>query len=635
MANWEYKVISSGKHGMATMAALEQHLNELGQQQWEIVNWHTAPDNPLLFTGLARRPILRDWKPDEMPAAQEAARIEKVEDSKERDAWRATLKEELEFITDSEEVEGDAEADTEDLFDALRPLMKRSLRGPGSVGSISFLARKLEQDENDLLGALAEVGLPLLEDPKAVPPALKHDDEFFWLNKNARGEVWLNSGPKAPAPKPVFEPRPERQPAPRLERKPESGDEAQSEQGAVARQPEAAAERQPDSRPERQPEPRPERQPSQRQPDARSERQPSSRQPQRQPQSRQPQDPRDLAPAAERGAQPGNDGINPDSARGSDNRGQRGPRDAAAPAGSPVALPEGEALLLKLRPMMRRNRRGRGWSGSTSYLSRALRLQEADLMAAFAKIGLILGDNPQSKPVFVELNGMLYWLNGGQGGQVWINAREQRPGEAHSTGEEDEGPSAGAPEPTAASASEAGVGATPVSGEVASPVEAAAGDAASAAEPVQPVDTAGAPTSPAVSAPAPQPEVVARETEAAPEPETAPAAESSPAPNPASGDESVFVRIRPHFTKNKRSLAFSAAPGALAEVLAVPQADLLEALVKAGLSVPASDEDKPVFAEHSGEIFWFNRNSKDELWLNAKAKPVRKPVAARSRKTAE
>ena len=73
MANWEYKVISSGKHGMATMAALEQHLNDLGQQQWEIINWHTAPDNPLLFTGLARRPILRDWKPDEMPAAQEAA----------------------------------------------------------------------------------------------------------------------------------------------------------------------------------------------------------------------------------------------------------------------------------------------------------------------------------------------------------------------------------------------------------------------------------------------------------------------------------------------------------------------------------------------------------------------------------
>jgi outer membrane biosynthesis protein TonB len=624
MANWEYKVISSGKHGMATMAALEQHLNDLGQQQWEIVNWHTAPDNPLLFTGLARRPILRDWKPDEMPAAQEAARAEKTEDSKERDAWRATLKEELEFITDRQDDEGDAEADAEDMFEVLRPLMKRSLRGPGSVGSLSFLARKLEQDENDLLGALAEAGLPLVDDPKAVPPALKHEDEFFWLNKNARGEIWLNSGPKAPAPKPVFEPRPERQPPPRLVRQPEPADETATEQGAEVRpaepaperQPETRAERQPEAAPARQPEPRAERQPSQRQPDARSERQPSSRQPQRQP--RQPQDPRDLAPTGERGGQAGNGGA--DSGRATDNRGQRAQRDGAAASGSQAAaLPEGEALLLKLRPMMRRNRRGRGWSGSTSFLSRALRLQEADLMAAFAKVGLVLGEDPQGKPVFVELNGMLYWLNGGQGGQVWINAREQRPGEAHSTGEEDEGPSNGA------SASVSAPAPTPAAE---APV-AHAGSLPEAPVPAEPVPVAEAAAEPA---PAPEP-VSTSPTAPVAETEVVPS-EISPAPA-GGGDYSVFARIRPHFTKNKRSLAFSAAPSALAEVLAVSQADLLDTLVKAGLSVPTSDEDKPVFAEHAGEIFWFNRNSKAELWLNAKAKPVRKPAAPRSRKSAE
>ncbi len=60
------------------------------------------------------------------------------------------------------------------------------------------------------------------------------------------------------------------------------------------------------------------------------------------------------------------------------------------------------------------------------------------------------------------------------------------------------------------------------------------------------------------------------------------------------------------------------------------QADLVEALVKAGLSVPESEDAKPVFAEHAGEIFWFNRNAKDELWLNAKAKPARKAGAARA-----
>ena len=223
-------------------------------------------------------------------------------------------------------------------------------------------------------------------------------------------------------------------------------------------------------------------------------------------------------------------------------------------------------------------------------------------MAAFAKLGLILGDDPQGKPVFVEINRMLYWLNCGQGGQIWINARELRAGEAHSTGEDDERPG-GAPAPVSGSAPAAAPEAT------VAPVAAA-----SAAESAPVEETIPA------AAPARQPEPAPRADEPA---------------SPASRDDSVFARIRPHFTKNKRSLAFSAAPGALAEVLAVSQVDLVEALVKAGLSVPENDEAKPVFAEHAGEIFWFNRNAKDELWLNAKAKPARKPAAARARKSAE
>ena len=37
------------------------------------------------------------------------------------------------------------------------------------------------------------------------------------------------------------------------------------------------------------------------------------------------------------------------------------------------------------------------------------------------------------------------------------------------------------------------------------------------------------------------------------------------------------------------------------------------------LKVPEKPREKPVFVEHAGEIFWFNRNAKGELWLNAKA----------------
>jgi len=557
MANWEYKVISSGKHGMATMAALEQHLNELGQQQWEIIDWHTAPDNPLLFTGLARRPILRDWKPDEMPAAQEAARVEKVtEESKERDAWRDTLKEELAFLADKEEDEGDPEADREDLLDLLRPQMKRSQRGPGFIGSLSFLARKLEQDEADLLGALAEIGLPLDADPQAVPPSIQHEGEFFWLNKNQRGEIWLNCGLRAPAARPA-----PRQPEPRAERQPqrqEPRDFAPVEGEDSAPIPAEDAELSPDARAPETDEAAPERQPqreqSPRQPPAQRDREPRQPPPrEREPrQQQQPQQQREAGPA--------------------------------------TPLPEGEPLLAKLRPMMRRNRRGRGWSGSTSYLSRALRHQEAELMEAFAKVGLTLTEDPQAKPVFVEINNFLYWLNRGQGGQTWINAREKRHGETAGNAEEHEG------------AENAPAFAAPASGDQ------------TAATPAEMAPVAAAPAAPvAEPAPAAAPAEVAKAVEP---PEAASAADGDAGP--------IFARIRPHFTKNKRSASFSAAPGPLAETLGLAQADLVEALVKAGLSVPGSEDAKPVFAEHAGEIFWFNRNAKDELWLNAKAKPARR-----------
>ena len=60
----------------------------------------------------------------------------------------------------------------------------------------------------------------------------------------------------------------------------------------------------------------------------------------------------------------------------------------------------------------------------------------------------------------------------------------------------------------------------------------------------------------------------------------------------------------------------------IAEVLGKPKLEVVEALVKAGLSVPDDAKEKPVFAELGDEILWINRFARDEsLWLNAKAKP--------------
>ena len=61
MANWEYKVISSGKGGFATPALMEKFINDLGQENWEIISFHQPPENALAFTGLARRTTQKDW----------------------------------------------------------------------------------------------------------------------------------------------------------------------------------------------------------------------------------------------------------------------------------------------------------------------------------------------------------------------------------------------------------------------------------------------------------------------------------------------------------------------------------------------------------------------------------------------
>src|ERR1700761_8297440 len=78
MSVWEYKVISSGKGGFATPALLETFLNQLGKDEWEIIRFQSLPDNPLAFTGLARRPTQRDWSIQDAAAAAAKAEADKL-----------------------------------------------------------------------------------------------------------------------------------------------------------------------------------------------------------------------------------------------------------------------------------------------------------------------------------------------------------------------------------------------------------------------------------------------------------------------------------------------------------------------------------------------------------------------------
>ena len=222
-----------------------------------------------------------------------------------------------------------------------------------------------------------------------------------------------------------------------------------------------------------------------------------------------------------------------------------------------ATLPEGPALLAKIRPQMRRNRGGPGGSGSVSFLSRALKCREADLTAAFTALGLTLPVAGGEAPPPLEIDGSLWWLNQDQRGGVWINGKEAK--------------SASEPSETAAPAGESSVSADP------SPVA------------VDPPPVAGDHQATEHPAPVSVPPIT----------------------------NSVFGAVR-LLLKETKTGAVAGETGRLAETLGKTPEEFLTVLTGAGLKIPEKSREKPVFVEHAGEIFWLNKNSKDELWLNAK-----------------
>jgi hypothetical protein len=244
----------------------------------------------------------------------------------------------------------------------------------------------------------------------------------------------------------------------------------------------------------------------------------------------------------------------------------------------PAPLPAGTELLDKLRPLMRRSRGG--WSGSIGYLARALRQREADLSAALAALGLQLSTAGGEKPAPVEVGELAYWLNKDGRGGVWINVSERKNAESgeqktESTGQQPEGggqkPDAGGQQPEAAEPAQ-----TPVA-----PSEL-------------PLAAPGTPESPTSATPTPE----------------------SPAPVPVAAAPLAAVRL---LMKPTKTGSYAGSTGYLAQTLGKGEEEFIAALVGAGLKVPEKAREKPVFAEHAGEIFWFNKNVRGELWLNAKA----------------
>ena len=469
MAVWEYKVISSGKGGFATPALLESFLNQLGTDEWEIVEFRGQADNPLAFSGLARRPTQRDWTLEDAAAAAARAEADKLRvefEAKFRSATTAAAPAEAEAPvheagrevdglrrlrdtdrdsdpdapeTDAPEDEWDKLGSGDELptfFEAMRPHLRRNQRGPGFSVGVDYLAKKWDISEDDVIGALKECGLDIPDDEDAKITHVEYDGDIYWVNINRRGELWVNTKEKS---RPVFR----------------TVQAARVEPEEAAKAPEAPHA------------PREEREPRQR---------------------REP---------------------------------------AETPSDAPgVPLPTGPELLDRIRPFMRKNRREPGGSGSMSFLSRALKCSESALVDAFTSMGLNANSAAGDPPVFVEIGDESWWLNKDSRGGIWINARAGR-----------------AQEPPGAD---------------------------------QPPSDAGA---------------------------------------PAPGNVFAAVRL---LLKETKTGSVAAPVERLAGDLGKSTDDLLGALTASGLRIPEKSREKPVFAEHAGEIFWLNLNGKGELWLNAK-----------------
>ncbi|MEO6004202.1 MAG: hypothetical protein ABIZ04_17465 [Opitutus sp.] len=586
MSLWEYKIISSGRGGFATPAMLEKFLNDLGRDEWEIIDFRSPPDNPLAFTGLARRSTQRDWTLEDAAAAAAKAEAEKLraEFSAKFQAATASAQAVEEkspsFIEEKAAPDGgfrkpvdtsrDSDPDAQDdesaekdewdqlaqedelpsFFDALKPHMRRNQRGPGMSVGTDYLAKKWGLAEEDIKGALVECGMQIPADENAKPTYIEYDGDLFWVNINRRGEVWINTREK---PRPVFRV---------VQGTKVAADTIEESKPEPAKRSEEAADR-----PER------------------VERQDSRKQ---EPSDRRPGN--DVAPKAEPAV------FQPSPKK----------NGAPAPVGS-TPLPSGSGLLEKIRPHMRRNRRGPGGSGSTTFLARALKCTEADLVSGFEALSLVVPPTAADQPVEREISGDIWWLNKDSRGGLWINGREKEPGEV-----------AGAPGTPATTAADAS---TEVSTATATDVVAPV-----AAEPAELL-----PTLPIQSV------------------------ATDPASAPTSADN-VLAAVR-LLLKVTKTGSFAGKVDRVAEELSKTPEELTAALVNAGMKLPEKPREKPVFVEHAGEIFWVNRNAKGELWVNAKAskyadasdsseaeasdgsdegkKSARRPAASRAKKAPE
>jgi len=553
MSNWEYKIISSGKGGFASPALMEKFLNDLGQENWEIISFHQPADNALAFHGLSRRSTQKDWTLED--AAKAAARAE-------ADKLRAEF--EAKFKAASGQPAPEEEGETF-LAD----------EKPGAGGDLRRLrdtSRDDDQDapdeengaapkddwdklaQEDELPAFFDALRPHMRRNQRGPGmsvGLDHLAKKWSLDESDLKTALVECGLQIPADenaKPVYAEYEGELYWVNINRRGEIWINLRDKPQPVFRVVQA-------KRVESADEPAaPEGAVANGSPDA-----PASEPTHFVPREQRQQNQQNQRPEGQPGQQE-----------------QRGPK----------------TFLDKIRGMMRRNRRGHGMSGSFQYLTKALKTDEAGLLAQLGEHGLQLGAEG-TQPVETQAGDFNYWLNKNQRGEIWINAELKRRDRNQNT----ENPSA--------------PGSDASSGEQKTEVatEGAAAGVTPTDDPAIPAETSGIPSS-----------------ETAPMPAAAPSVSTLP-------PENTLTAVRLLMQPKKRGEGVTALVSELATQLEKSPEVLASALAAAGLTPPDSPKGKPTFAEHGGELYWMNVSTKGEVWLNAK--PVAATKKPRAKKDAE
>jgi hypothetical protein len=398
MAVWEYKVISSGKGGFATPALLETFLNQLGKDEWEIIHFQSPADNSLAFSGLARRSTQRDWTLEDAVATAARAEADKL-----RAEFEAKFKGAGAGATPEDKPESIAaeKAGADDGF--------RKPRDTDSDGDPEATEEEGEPDEWDKLGGGEE--LPTFFE--AIQPLMRRNQRGQGLSVGLDhlAKKWnLSEDEVLGALKECGFAIPDDEDARpayveydgdlywvNVNRRGELWINAKETPRPVFRI--VAGNKVADPTPE------------------------------------SAGDPAERASAAPAESASEHPAARPPRGEDSDRRGRGSDSKGRKPGPGGGALPEGSALLERIRPFMRHNRGAPGGSGSVGFLSRALKCRESDLTAGFTALGLGLPETGNESPPPVAIGDRLWRLDRDSRGGIWIHDRPVKTGEGPSDAE--------------------------------------------------------------------------------------------------------------------------------------------------------------------------------------------------------